>query len=123
MSERVSHEKREGNCRIVYFPGTDSQSASLWNHEDCPVCRAERAEQRIRQLERERDGWRADAEREGKNVIFHRENHDESKRRLEEAVEMLVQLRDRLSEVACDADRLLAGVDAARAAAKGGEDD
>jgi len=55
MSERVSHEKREGNCRIVYFPGTDSQSASLWNHEDCPVCRAERAEQRIRQLERERD--------------------------------------------------------------------
>ena len=77
--------------------------------------------QRIAELERERDGWRADAEREGKNVIFHRENHDESKRRLEEAVEMLVQLRDRLSEVACDADRLLAGVDAARAAAKGGE--
>jgi hypothetical protein len=51
--ERVSHEKREGNCRIVYFPGTDSESASLWNHEDCPVCRAEKAE-------RERDkAWQA----------------------------------------------------------------
>ena len=105
--------------------------------DHCPVCRAERErdgieaialhrwevirerQQRIRQLERERDGWRADAEREGKNVIFHRENHDEAKRRLEEAVEMLVQLRDRLSEVACDADRLLAGVDAARAAGEG----
>ena len=87
------------------------------HHPECPLGRAERAEQRIAELEREQDGWRADAEREGKNMIFHRENHDEAKRRLEEAVEMLVQLRDRLSEVACDADRRLAGVDAARAAA------
>jgi hypothetical protein len=38
-NERVSHEKREGNCRIVYF-----ESPTLWNHEDCPVCRAEQAE-------------------------------------------------------------------------------
>ena len=37
--ERVSHEKREGNCRIVYF-----ESPTLWNHEDCPICRAEQAE-------------------------------------------------------------------------------
>ena len=45
--ERVSHEKREGNCRIVYFPGTDSERPELWNHEDCPVCRAERAEREL----------------------------------------------------------------------------
>jgi len=50
--ERVSHEKREGNCRIVYFPGTDSESASLWNHEDCPVCRAEKAERELKEVKK-----------------------------------------------------------------------
>lgn len=46
----LEHEKREGNCRIVYF-GT----LTLWNHEDCSVCRAERAEARVKELEKWRD--------------------------------------------------------------------
>jgi hypothetical protein len=45
--ERVSHEKREGNCRIVYF-----ESPTLWNHEDCPICRAERAERELKEVKK-----------------------------------------------------------------------
>jgi hypothetical protein len=47
----LAHEKREGNCRIVKFPGTALELPILWTHEDCPVCRAARAEARVKELE------------------------------------------------------------------------
>ncbi len=49
----IEHEKREGNCRIVQNPGWDTETPSLWAHGDCPVCRAERAEARVKELEAE----------------------------------------------------------------------